>query len=317
MLPLSLFMTEFELIAKLTKSLPANETVVAGAGDDCALLDFGLPDQLFLFKTDAVVEGVHFTRETPPEKIGRKALGRCLSDIAAMAGTPGAALITIGLPKEFDAEAIAGIYDGINAVARAHGVAIVGGETTANPGGIFISIALLGTVVRGKQVLRNGARAGDAIFVTGELGGSQVAKHLDFEPRIAEAHWLAGHFPIHAMADLSDGLAGDLRHILTASGVGAELLHTAIPISHAAKLQARKSDSAKPALMAALTDGEDFELVFTLSGRNAVKLLDAWTEQFPKLKLSCIGKIVAGEGITLRGRNGTQKLDARGYAHFE
>src|SRR5580692_12598491 len=96
-------MNEFELISRLTKSLPTNETVVAGPGDDCAVLDFGLPGKLFLFKTDAVVEGIHFTRETPPEKIGRKALGRCLSDIAAMAGTPTAALVTIALPKDFDA----------------------------------------------------------------------------------------------------------------------------------------------------------------------------------------------------------------------
>ena len=95
-------MNEFELIAKLTKSLPTNETVVAGAGDDCAVLDFGSLEKLFLFKTDAVVEGVHFMKDTPPEKIGRKALARALSDIAAMAGTPVAALVTIGLPEKFD-----------------------------------------------------------------------------------------------------------------------------------------------------------------------------------------------------------------------
>jgi len=308
--------TEFELIAKLTKSLPVNDTVVTGPGDDCAVLDFGLPEKLFLFKTDAVVEGVHFTRETPPEKIGRKALGRCLSDIAAMAGTPAAALVTIGLPKKFDPEFIAKIYDGLNALAQTFGVAIVGGETTANPGGIFISVALLGTVERGKQILRSGARVGDAIFVTGELGGSLSGKHLDFEPRITEARWLAENFTVHAMADLSDGLAGDLRHILTASRVGAELLKTAIPISRAAKLQSRQSSSVKPPLVAALTDGEDFELLFTVAGKDAVKLLDAWKQKFPKLKLSCIGKIVTGEGITLRDKNGVQKLDARGYAHF-
>jgi thiamine-monophosphate kinase len=307
---------EFDLIAKLAKSLPVNDTVVTGAGDDCAVLDFGLPEKLFLFKTDAVVEGVHFTGETPPEKIGRKALGRCLSDVAAMAGTPAAALITIGLPKTFDPEFVAKIYDGLNALAREFGVAIVGGETTANPGGIFISIALLGTVVRGKQILRRGARAGDAIFVTGELGGSLAGKHLDFEPRIIEARWLAEHFSIHAMADLSDGLAGDLRHILSASHVGAELLKTAIPVSRAAKLQAKKGSSAKLPVIAALTDGEDFELLFTVASKDAVKLLDAWKQKFPKLKLTCIGKIVAGEGITLRDRNGVQKLDARGYAHF-
>src|SRR5476649_2132777 len=289
-------MNEFELIAKLTKSLPTNESVVAGAGDDCAVLDLGVPDKLILFKTDAVVEGFHFTRETPPEKIGRKALARCLSDIAAMAGTPTAALVTIALPEDFDAEFVSKIYDGLNLLAEKSGVAIVGGETTTNPGRILISIALLGTVPRGKQILRSGAKIGDAIFVTGELGGSLAEKHLDFEPRLAEARWLAEHFAIHAMIDLSDGLAGDLRHILKAGDAGAELLKSAVPISREAKLAARKGSPAKPAFAAALTDGEDFELLFTTSSKDAVKLLDAWKKKFTKLKLSCIGKIVAGDG---------------------
>src|SRR5476649_885155 len=289
-------MNEFELIAKLTRALPVNESVVTGAGDDCAVLDFGWTEKLFLFKTDAIVEGFHFTRETPPEKIGRKALARGLSDIAAMAGTPTAVLVTIALPENFDAEFVSKIYDGLNALAEKSGVAIVGGETTTNPGRILISIALLGTVARGKQILRSGAKIGDAIFVTGELGGSLADKHLDFEPRIPEGRWLAEHFAIHAMIDLSDGLAGDLRHILKASGVGAELLKSAIPISREAKLAARKSAPAKPALAAALTDGEDFELLFTAASKDAVKLLDAWQKKFTKLKLSCIGKIVAGDG---------------------
>ena len=305
-------MNEFELIAKLAKSLPTNKSVVTGAGDDCAVLDLGTPDKLVLFKTDAVVEGVHFTIETPPEKIGRKALARCLSDIAAMAGTPVAALVTIGLPEKFDPEFVGNIYDGLGALARRCGVAIVGGETTTNPGRIFISIALLGTVARGKQVLRSGAKTGDAIFVTGELGGSLAEKHLEFEPRLEEARWLAEHFPIHAMIDLSDGLAGDLPHILKASGVGAELLKSAIPVSRAAKLQAQK----KPPFSAALTDGEDFELLFTIASRDAVKLLDTWKKKFPKLKLSCIGKIIAGDGITIRDKTGAQKLNTHGYVHF-
>ena len=104
-------MNEFELIARLTKSLPVNQTVVIGAGDDCAVLDFGLPDKLLLFKTDAVVEGIHFEKDTPPEKIGRKALARCLSDIAAMAGTPTAAVVTIGLPEPFKPEVVEEIYE--------------------------------------------------------------------------------------------------------------------------------------------------------------------------------------------------------------
>jgi thiamine-monophosphate kinase len=309
-------MSEFDLIARLTKSLPTNETVLAGAGDDCAVLDFGLPEKLILFKTDAVVEEFHFTKETPPEKIGRKALARGLSDIAAMAGTPTAALVTIALPENFEADFVARIYDGLNALAKKHGVAIVGGETTTNPGGILISIALLGTVARGKQILRSGAKIGDAIFVTGELGGSLAEKHLEFEPRLAEARWLAEHFSIHAMIDLSDGLAGDLPHVLKASGVGAELLKSAIPVSRAAKVTAKKSSAAKPAFAAALTDGEDFELLFTVAAKSAVKLLDAWKTNFPKLKLSCVGKIVSGDGILIRDQSGSHKLNAHGYVHF-
>jgi thiamine-monophosphate kinase len=309
-------MNELELIARLTKSLPSNQNVLAGAGDDCAMLDFGMPGKLLLFKTDAVVEGIHFTRDTPPEKIGRKAVARCLSDIAAMAGTPVAALVTIGLPKSFEPEFIGKIYDGMNALAGNYGVAIVGGETTMNPDRIFISIALLGTVARGKQILRSGAKAGDAIFVTGELGGSPAGRHLEFEPRLAEARWLAEHFHIHAMIDLSDGLAGDLRHILKASSAGAELLKTAVPISRAAKLQARANAAAKPAFAAALTDGEDFELLFTIAGGDAVKLLDAWKKTFSGLKLSCIGKITAGSGITIRDKDGARALNDHGYVHF-
>src|ERR1044071_1977875 len=111
-------MNEFELIQRLTRSLPTNKSVVVGAGDDCAVLDFGLPERLLLFKTDAVVEGIHFKSDTVPEKIGHKALARCLSDIAAMAGTPTAALITIALPKKFDSAFIEAIYSGMSALAR-------------------------------------------------------------------------------------------------------------------------------------------------------------------------------------------------------
>lgn len=309
-------MNEFELIEKLTRCLPTNKSVVTGSGDDCAVLDLGIPDKLLLFKTDAVVEGIHFKSDAAPEKIGYKALARCLSDIAAMAGTPTTALVTLALPKTFDTAFIEAIYVGMGELARKHDVAIAGGETTTNPERILISIALLGAVPRGKAVLRSGAKAGDAIFVTGELGGSLAARHLEFEPRIAEAQWLAEHFPIHAMIDLSDGLAGDLRHILKASHVGADLLTTAIPISRAAKLASKAEGSAKPPLLAALTDGEDFELLFTVASKHAVPLMDAWKKQFPKLAMTCIGKIHAGEGVTLRGKGGVQTLSAHGYEHF-
>ena len=308
-------MNEFELIRQLTQSLPRNDTVVTGPGDDCAVLDLGIPGRLVLFKTDAVVEDIHFERATSPEKIGHKALARCLSDIAAMAGTPGAALVTLGLPRLFDPVFITSIYDGINALARRHSVAIVGGETTTNPDRILISIALLGTVAREKCVHRSGSKPGDVIFVSGELGGSIAGRHLDFEPRLIEARWLAETFDIHAMIDISDGLAGDLRHLLDAAQAGADLLKTAIPISRAAKLQAR--EKSQPPVLAALTDGEDFELLFTAAPRDAVSLADGWRARFPEVKLSCIGKISVEPGLRLRDKNGVHTFTGHGYVHFK
>lgn len=308
-------MNEFDLIARLTRSLPNNRNVVVGAGDDCAILDVGMGDRLLLFKTDAVGQDVHFTTATAPEKVGHKALGRCLSDIAGMAGMPTAALVTLGLPKGFETSFIEGIYEGLGALARKYDVAVVGGETTSSPGGIFISVALIGWVERGKAVLRSGAEPSDALFVTGELGGSLAGKHLHFEPRITEARWLVQNFSIHAMMDISDGLAGDLRHLLRASKLGAELLATSIPISREAKA-AGKGDAAKPPLLAALTDGEDFELLFSIASRDAVPLLDAWKTQFPNLRLTCIGKTFTGDGIRIRDEKGVRPLTAHGYAHF-
>ena len=276
-----------------------------------------MPERLLLFKTDAVVEGVHFTPETPPEKIGHKALGRCLSDIAAMAGTPTAALVTIGLPTNFSTEFVEAIYAGLNALARRHQVAVAGGETTTNPGGIFISVALLGWVPRGKGVLRSGAEVGDAIFVTGELGGSLAGKHLDFEPRLAEARWLAANFGVHAMIDLSDGLAGDLPHLLAASGgLGADIRAASVPVSRAARELARAGDLAKPALLAALTDGEDFELLFAVAPSDAVRVLDGWKAEFPETRLSCIGKTRAEPGVILRDETGAKPMPRGGYEHF-
>jgi thiamine-monophosphate kinase len=312
-----MLMNEFELIARLTRALPSNSSVVTGSGDDCAVLDPGIPGQYLLFKTDAVVGGIHFSPEVAPQKIGRKALGRCLSDIAAMAGTPSSALVTLGLPDHFDPHFIEGIYEGLNQLATQHQVAIVGGETVSNPERIFISIALLGTVPKDRCLLRSGAQVGDAIFVTGELGGSLAGQHFDFEPRLEEGRWLAENFSIHSMIDLSDGLAGDLRHLLHPGNIGAELLVKAIPISRSARAQARAESSAKPPLLAALTDGEDFELLFTVGSSDAVPLLDAWKEKFPHVRLGCIGKIQSGSGITLRDQDGIRPLNVHGYVHFK
>jgi thiamine-monophosphate kinase len=307
---------EFDLIAKLTKSLPTNSSVVASAGDDCAVLDSGQPGRYLLFKTDAVVEGIHFENGADPAAVGHKALARCLSDIAAMAGRPIAALITIALPKKFDADYVQKIYHGMDALARRYNVAIVGGETTTNPERLLISISLLGDVASDHCVMRSGAKGGDALFVTGELGGSIAEKHLQFEPRLNEAHWLTENFSVHAMIDLSDGLAGDLRHILSASKVGAEIRAASIPISRAARMQAKLKPNGKTPLIAALSDGEDFELLFTLASKDAVALLDRWKKQFPHTRLTCIGKISAAPGLKIRDKHGVRELNIHGYTHF-
>jgi thiamine-monophosphate kinase len=171
---------EFDLIQRLAATLPKNASVVTGAGDDCAVLDLGVPGRYVLFKTDAVVQGIHFTESASPEQIGHKALGRCLSDIAAMGGSATVALITLALPPRFDVAFVERIYAGINALAQRYGVAIAGGETTTNPERLLISVSLIGTVERNHCIHRAGARAGDAIFVSGQLGGSLSGRDLDF-----------------------------------------------------------------------------------------------------------------------------------------
>jgi thiamine-monophosphate kinase len=310
-------MNEFELIARLIPLMPSHPGVIVGPGDDCAVIDLGLPDRYLLFKTDAVVAGVHFDAGAPPEKIGHKALARALSDIAAMAGTPDCALVTIGLARGFDAGFVVALYAGLRALALRHHVAIVGGETTTNPERLLLSVSVLGTVPKARCLRRAGARAGDALFVTGELGGALRGRHLEFEPRLAEARWVAERFSVHAMIDLSDGLAEDLRHLLQASGVGAELLGRAIPISQAARQSARRNGPGRTPLRAALSDGEDFELLFAVAAPDAVPLTDAWKRQFPCVKLSCIGRVTAEPGLKLRTSAGLREMTEHGYVHFQ
>lgn len=304
-------LSETELIQRLTENLPADSSVLTGPGDDCAVLDWS--GSKLLFKTDAIVEGIHFERDTPPEAIGRKALARALSDIAAMAGTPTHALITLGFHAEMEPSLIEAVYQGLRDCAREHHVNIVGGETTSLSQ-LTLSISLIGKA--SKPILRTGSAVGDAIFVSGELGGSLAGHHLNFDPRLKEARWLSDQDIVHAMIDLSDGLATDLRHLLS-DQTGAELLTRALPIRRAAKERARDNPSGKTALLAALTDGEDYELLFTVSSKDAVPLLDGWKSAFPETPLHCIGKITDQPGIALRDDKGVKPLTLHGYDHLE
>ena len=181
------------LIALLKRRLPRGRGVCVGIGDDCAAVRIGRAagDRLLLLKTDAVVEGVHFDHRASPFQIGWKAMARPLSDFAAMAGQPRWALVTVGLRGEMPVRFVREVYRGLAAAAGKFGVAIVGGETVRTPDRFWLSIALAGEVEPAAMRRRSGARAGDAIFVTGALGGSIAGKHLTFTPRIAEAQWLA------------------------------------------------------------------------------------------------------------------------------
>ncbi len=310
-------MNEDQWIKQLTAEAPTGPEVIAGIGEDCAVLDVGLPDRWQLLKTDVVVEGIHFDSSIPAQQVGRKALARALSDFAAMSGVPQHVLVTLLTPKPIPWTWIQEAYAGLYALARAYGLRVVGGETSQTPKALTLSITLSGYVEKDRCVFRKGAQPGDGLFVTGELGGSLDGKHLEFEPRIEQARWLTAHFPVRAMIDLSDGLATDLRRLLHASQVGAELLKEAIPIARAAKVRYREGRSPKPPLEAAMTDGEDFELLFAIPPGYAVALVDQWKAAFPEIRLSCIGKIVAQPTVTIRSRKTVRPLNLHGYDHLQ
>ncbi|MEM8953590.1 MAG: thiamine-phosphate kinase [Verrucomicrobiota bacterium] len=268
------------LVERLTRDIRAGRDIVVGVGDDCAVVRGGRRGWYELLKTDCVVEGVHYLRETPPAKVGWKAMARCLSDMAAMGGLGRYALVTVVMPGEREVSYIRGVYRGLRGAADSFGVSIVGGETASSHGDeAVISVAMEGEVEVRRCVMRSGGKAGDRIYVTGRLGGSLRGKHLRFVPRVHEARWLTSVVRVHAMMDLSDGLAADLPRMADASGVGYEVKLTKVP-------RTRGCGMAE-----ALGDGEDFELLFAISARSARKLEDEWKKCFPSLKLTCIGEL--------------------------
>ena len=289
---------EDRLLAQLLPMLSRHRSVVLGAGDDCAVVS-GLPKgHLQLLKTDCVVEGIHFTTESPPESVGWKAMARPLSDFAAMSGLPQFALVTMIVPGEKTLDWMKRIYRGLERAARSFGVIIVGGETSNIKGPAAISVSLTGFVEKDRWVGRGGGTAKDELFVTGRLGGSLGGRHLKFIPRIEESRWLTKHFPIHAMMDLSDGLGADLPRLAHASGVGFEVDENAIPRHRGCSITQ------------AISDGEDYELLFAISPSRSVSLKKRWHRRFPKLPLTRIGHL--NSSFVTRH----SKLPA-GYVHFQ
>ncbi len=286
-----------------------------GIGDDCAALRFS-SDREVLVTTDMLLDGRHFLLDDcGPEAAGEKALGANLSDIAAMAGLPIAAVVAVALPRDRATEIAQGLHRGMARLAERFGLALIGGDTNTWEGPLVISITVLGEATAQGPVRRSGAKPGDIVLVTGPLGGSLLGRHLRPEPRIEAAMALAEAVSIHAMIDLSDGLASDLGHILNESGgLGAWLEADSIPIHPDAHTIAAELADGRPAIDHALADGEDFELCLTVAPEDAARLLD----QPPKgVKLYPVGGIDEDSGIRLRTAKGEESpLLLRGFNHF-
>ena len=246
-----------------------------GIGDDCAVLPAS--SHAALVTTDPVIYGRHFDDTVPPRAVGAKLLKRNLSDIAAMGGRPVAAVLALAMAGETRTAWLREFYLGLAATARRHRVRIVGGDVTEAPAGFFGAFLTLHGEAAGPRFLtRTGARVGDAIFVTGRLGGSRAGHHYRFTPRLAEGAWLAGQPEVVAMMDISDGLAKDVQ-ALTPAGAVAAVRPGEIPVSAAARAEARRS--RRPAWVHALSDGEDYELLFAVRGDPAT-LTRRWQRRF-------------------------------------
>jgi len=303
-------MREFELIRHIIShngALPASVTVPPG--DDMAVLQFG--EHELLAAVDQVIDGVHFDcKDASLRQIGRKAVTRNLSDIAAMAGKPLASLVSAVLPKGFAEEDAEQLMDAVRETAQAYGCPVIGGDTATCDDRLALSVTVLALAGGITPVTRSGAQPGDLLYVTGQLGGSLHAydghvHHLDFEPRIDVARALAGDPTTRptAMIDLSDGLARDLPHMVKGAEIKAHLL----PVSAVARQFAARDK--RPGWLHAVADGEDYELLFTAKPD---ALMPKMIEGVP---ITRIGVVVEEPGITLIDGTEHTSLEGLGWEH--
>ena len=312
-------MSEFgfiDFIRRRFADLPTNG--FEGIGDDCAVLPLTGGEAL-VFTADLLTEGVHFLRTaTSARELGAKALAVNLSDVVAMGAQPVATLLSIALPRDATGAWAEAFMEGYRALSERYGAALVGGDTTASENGITVNVTAIGRTAAARIKRRGDAREGDRIFVAGELGASGAglrdilagrtdtplaAAHRRPEPQVAEGIWLGEQPSVHAMMDLSDGLASDLRHILERSAAGAEVDLGAIPVAAGSDLRT------------ALCGGEDYKLLLTAAPEAADALADAFRTRFGR-PLYPIGRIVAGKELTWLRDGEPQKLDWRGFEHF-
>jgi len=299
---------EFDLIHWIRQRSQIGHPVLRGIGDDAAVLAGPAGSEKLLVTTDMLVEGWHFSLETAmPEQIGRKALAVNLSDIAAMAGRPTAAFLSLALPQKQGRRLAEGLYAGLEPIAREFGVTIAGGDTNSWEGPLVINVTLLGETTGRGAVLRSGARPGDSLYCTGPLGGSRADRQFSFVPRVELAQRLHRELDLHAMMDISDGLASDLPHIAQESGAAAILQGGDIPIHPDVPQDFPRGDR----LHRALSDGEDFELLIAI-GPHDSRRIESGAVGLP---LHRIGTIEAGTGCFLELDGRREPLEATGWTH--
>jgi len=326
--------SECDLIAALSREFgPAPPQVILGIGDDCAALALNGADYL-LWTMDTLVEGVHFDLAyTSLSQLGWKSLTVNLSDIAAMGGEPRQALLSLGWPPARDHRLALEFAAGLAQAAREYGVAVIGGDTVSSPGGLIVTVTLTGQVPAAQMLRRSGAKPGDLIFVTGPLGeaaaGLEILRqglslapdlkeplieaHLRPRPHLQAGRLLARQGLASALIDTSDGVATDLYHICRASGVGARINRTRVPVSP--RVQAAAPHLGRDPLDLALTGGEDYLLLFTCPPSRAGRLPQSFTRAglAPPLPL---GHIVSGDRVILETPAGEVDISGRGYDHF-
>lgn len=308
-------MHEFELIEAVKKMQGKAPRARIGIGDDAAWI--GSSAKGFVVSTDTIADGIDFLsgRHTP-ERIGHKALAVNLSDLAAMGAVPSYFLVTLGLPAPMKPAWVLRFYRGMYKTARRFGAECIGGDLSRSSK-FFASITVIGTPAGKKPVTRAGAGDGDWIAVTGPLGGSIHKKHLDFLPRVDAGVFLARGSYAKSMIDISDGLIQDLEHLLHASKLGADLYLDQIPVSSDARRAAKRAGEAQ---RNALSDGEDFELLFTVSAGRRTLLEKAWKKRFPRQPLYWIGRCRKGKSV-IKWYNAGKLIKhfqpgKKGYTHF-